>query len=158
MSGCQACVGPQSRPPGTGPLGSQTRPGPPVTSDRTLPGAEGRKPRPHLEGEKRFQEPWKVVWGVGRRGTSPRTLPSGEWRVFCPWWSWSCWTGTTEPEGWPPLWTRHLEGRSPQATGFLSLRSLTRLHLHYPRTRVRSPQTASPCGSLSLANSAHKCP
>ena len=38
---------------------------------------------------------------------------------------------TTEPEGWSPLWIRHLEGRSLQATSFLSLQSLTKLHSRY---------------------------
>lgn len=139
MSGVPGlAMGPQSRPPGTGPWEARPVQATP-TSDRTLSGAEGRKPRPHLEGEKRFQNLGRWCGSVGRGKVTQDSAALRGVEGVLPLGGAGYWAGTTRPEGWPPLQPRHLEGspRPPASSAYDHPRP--ELHSHYPRPRVRSP-------------------
>ena len=138
-------MGPQSGPPGIGRLGSQTRPGPPVASERT-PRSQGEKPSSPLS--RRTLEVGMGCWEE-RNVTQDSALQGVEGVLLLV--ELEPWTGTTEPEA------GHLYGLAPG--GALTpaprlpqpaITDHTALTLYAPPLSPVSPQTASPCGSLEF--------
>lgn len=132
-------MGPQSGLPGIGCLGSQARPGPPVASERT-PRSQGETPssplsRRALEGGMGCWEERNVIQGYALQVEG--VLPLVELEPL---------EGDHGARGWPPLRIRHLEGRSPQPTGFSACHHGPRYAHIIPPT----PEPGLPTDSLTL--------